>query len=279
MTRPAPETRAVLDGIKAFAELPRELLSAMWERMEERSFASGDALMRQQDPGDCLLVLIQGSADVSAHDQDGVVRRIGEVLAGEVAGEMALITGEERGADVVARENVLALSLDAEEFHRLAHKNPVLGVVLTNLIADRLGRANWDILGGKMLDRYRILQCVGRGGMAVVYEARESDGDRRVALKMMSHRLVYDAAALSRFRQEADIVQRLDQENIARLYDRFSAYGTHFLVMEFLDGPGLDALVKPRRPIHEDLVRPVIGQLSLALTYVHQQKLLPTTAR
>lgn len=274
MTRPAPETRAVLDGIKAFAELPEELLSAMWERMTERSFASGDVLMRQQDPGDCLLVLVQGSADVSARDQDGVVRRIGEVHAGEVVGEMALITGEERGADVVATESVVALSLEAEEFHRLAHRHPVLGVVLTNLIADRLGGADWDVLGGKVLNRYRILQCVGRGGMAVVYEARESDGDRRVALKMMSHRLVYDAVALSRFSQEADIVQRLEQENIAQLYGRFSAYGTHFLVMEFLDGPGLDDLVKSRRPIDEELVRPIIGQLSTALTYVHGQKLL-----
>jgi serine/threonine protein kinase len=217
---------------------------------------------------------VEGSADVSAKDQEGVVRRIGEVHAGEVVGEMALITGEQRGADVVATENVLALSLEADEFHRLARQHPVLGVVLTNLIADRLGRADWDILGGKTLDGYRILQCVGRGGMAVVYEARESDGGRRVALKMMSHRLVYDAAALSRFRQEADIVKSLEQENIARLYGRFSAYGTHFLVMEFLDGPSLDDLVKPRQPIDEKLVRSVIGQLSAALTYVHGQGLL-----
>jgi len=274
MTRPTPETRAVLDGIDAFADLPQDLLSTMWERMEERSFVPGDVLMRQQDPGDRLLVLVKGSADVSAKDQEGVVRRIGEVHAGEVVGEMALITGEQRGADVVATENVLALSLDADEFHRLAHQHPVLGVVLTNLIADRLGRADWDILGGKMLDGYRILQCVGRGGMAVVYEARESDGDRRVALKMMSHRLVYDATALSRFRQEADIVKSLEQENIARLYGGFSAYGTHFLVMEFLDGPSLDDLVKPRKPIDEKLVKPIIGQLSAALTYVHGQGLL-----
>jgi serine/threonine protein kinase len=187
---------------------------------------------------------------------------------------MALITGESRGADVVAREPVEALALDAEEFHRLARKHPALGIVLTNLIADRLGRADWDILGGKIFEGYEILQCVGRGGMAIVYEARETAHDRRVALKMMSHRLVYDVASLSRFSQEADIVQGLEHENIARLFGRFSAYGTHLLVMEFIDGPGLDQLVKKHKAMTEEHVRPIVGQLASALGYVHERNLL-----
>lgn len=274
MKQPTPDTRALLSGISAFSELPSELLDAMWERMEPRSFDAGEALMRQEDPGDCLLVLLSGSVRVSAHDQSGVVRVIGELEQGQVVGEMALITGESRGADVVAREPVSALALAADEFHALARKHPELGIVLTNLIADRLGRADWDILGGKIFEGYEILQCVGRGGMAVVYEARETAHDRRVALKMMSHRLVYDVASLSRFRQEADIVEKLEHDNIARLFGRFSAYGTHLLVMEFVDGPGLDRLVEKERPVAEAHVRPIVGQLASALRYVHGHDLL-----
>jgi len=271
---PAPDTRALLNGINAFSELPAELLDAMWERMESRSFEEGEMLMRQEDPGDCLLVLLRGSVRVSAHDQSGVVRVIGELDHGQVVGEMALITGESRGADVVAREPVSALALAADEFHGLARKHPELGIVLTNLIADRLGRSNWDILGGKVFEGYEILQCVGRGGMAVVYEARETEHDRRVALKMMSHRLVYDVASLSRFRQEAEIVQTLEHDNIARLFGRFSAYGTHLLVMEFVDGPGLDEIAKERSPVAEVHVRSIVGQLASALQYVHGRNLL-----
>jgi serine/threonine protein kinase len=242
--------------------------------MEPRSFKTGEMLMRQDDPGDCLLVLLRGSVRVSAHDQSGVVRVIGELDQGQVVGEMALITGESRGADVVAREPVSALALAADEFHALARKHPELGIVLTNLIADGLGRANWDILGGKIFEGYEILQCVGRGGMAVVYEAREAAHDRRVALKMMSHRLVYDVGSLSRFRQEADIVETLDHENIARLFGRFSAYGTHLLVMEFVDGPGLNHFVDQHRPLAEEHVRGIVGQLAAALKYVHGRNLL-----
>jgi len=274
MTEPDSDIRRILAEVKAFADLPAELLYAMWACMEERSFAAGEALMRQQDPGDCLLVLLEGSVRVTARDQDGVERQIGGVKAGEVAGEMALITGERRGADVVAEEPVRALALPAEEFHRLARQHPELGIVLTNLIADRLGGSAWDILGGKILDGYRILRCIGRGGMAVVYEAKERSDDRRVALKMMSHRLVYDAAALSRFRQEADIVQTLEHEHIAQLFGRFSAYGTHFLVMEYCDGPGLDYFVEQSRPLDEKHVRPIVGQLARALKYVHEHDLL-----
>jgi tRNA A-37 threonylcarbamoyl transferase component Bud32 len=274
VSRPKPETRAFLDGISAFSELPSELLDAMWEHMEARSFDTGEMLMRQEDPGDCLLVLLSGSAEVSAHGHSGVVRVIAELEQGQIVGEMALITGESRGADVVAREPVNALALAAEEFHGLARKHPELGIVLTNLIADRLGCADWDILGGKIFEGYEILQCVGRGGMAIVYEARETAHDRRVALKMMSHRLVYDVASLSRFRQEADIVQKLEHDNIARLFGRFSAYGTHLLVMEFIDGPGLDRLVKKRQPVSETYVRPIVGQLASALRYVHARNLL-----
>ena len=274
MSRPTPDTRDLLNGISAFAELPAELLDAMWERMEARSFDAGEMLMRQDDPGDCLLVLLRGSVRVSAHDQSGVVRVIGELEHGQVVGEMALITGESRGADVVASEPVHALALAADEFHGLARKHPELGIVLTNLIADRLGRADWDILGGKIFEGYEILQCIGRGGMAIVYEARETAQDRRVALKMMSHRLVYDVASLSRFRQEADIVQTLEHANIARLFGRFSAYGTHLLVMEFVDGPGLDHFADKRLPVAEEHVRPIVGQIASALQYVHERNFL-----
>ena len=269
-----PGSPAALARVSAFAGLAPDLLRAMWERMEQREFAAGATIIRQDEPGDCLLVLLEGSASVDQRGADGRLRLLGEVRAGEVVGEMALITGESRGADVTAIEPVRAAVLSAAAFERLARAHPELGIVLTNLIAERLGRRTRDALGGKTLAGWRIERCVGRGGMAVVYEAFSEQDGRRVALKMMSHRLVYDAAALSRFRQEADVVETLDHENIARLYGRFSAYGTHFLIMEFLDGPGLDAVVALGKPLPEDPVRRIVGQLADALGYLHGRGLL-----
>ena len=153
---------------------------------------------------------------------------------------------------MVADSALKALFLPVDAFERLAVKHLELCMVLTDLVADRLGQGTHDGLGGKTLDNYRIVRCIGRGGMAVVYEATDQDSGASVALKMMSHRLVYQPGALARFRQEAALVQTLRHENIGRLDRQFSAYGTLFLAMEFCAGIDLSRRIElrggPRSP-------------------------------
>ena len=79
--------------------------------------------------------------------------------------------------------------------------------------------------------------------MAVVYEATELATGERVALKMMSHRLVYQPGAFSRFEREARIVESLEHDNIARLKGHFPAFRTEFIVMEFCEGSTLAELL------------------------------------
>jgi serine/threonine protein kinase len=125
------------------------------------------------------------------------------------------------------------------------------------------------VLGGKIVEGYRIVRCIGRGGMAIVYEAVEQAGGGRVALKMMSHSLVYDEIALRRFGAEAELLASLEHENLCRLLDRFSAYGTSFLALEYCDGPSLRRVTEQRRRLGEPTVRALIGQLARAVEYVH----------
>ena len=111
---------------------------------------------------------------------------------------MALVTREPRSATVVADSMVRALLVPTAAFDQLAARHLELTIVLTELVADRLGRAAHDGFGGKRVDGFRIVRCIGRGGMSVVYRAREESSGDEVALKMMSYRLIYDAAALAR---------------------------------------------------------------------------------
>jgi serine/threonine protein kinase len=182
---------------------------------------------------------------------------------------MALVTRAPRNADVIADGVVHVLRLSAETFDRLAGRHPELGMVVTHVVAERLGAEAHDGLGGKLLHGYRIDECVGRGGMAVVYRARHEESGRVVALKMMSHRLLYEPGALSRFEREAGIIERLDHENIARLHERFTAYRTSFMAMEFCDGEVADDYVERRGALPEEQTRRVLGQLADALAYVH----------
>jgi CRP-like cAMP-binding protein len=263
------EYKRVLSGCGPFEGLPDELLSSLLGRMAETSYGAGDKLICQDVRADSLQVLLDGRAAVVVVAGVGDPTEVGEVVRGDVVGEMALISGEPTSADVVARTAVRVLRLPAEDFHEMARHNPELAVVLTRLIAERLGRSGPDALGGKVVHGFRIVERLGRGGMAVVYEAEREEDGLRVALKMMSHRLTYDTTALARFREEAHLLDTFDHPNIARPIDRFSAYGTHFVALEFCDGPGLHEVASRRVSFVEDLVRPVIGQIATALEYVH----------
>ena len=260
-------TSPALAGVSPLA------LSDLLEEAHERRFAAGDIMIRQGDPGDGLLILLDGEAHAILRSRDGdhLLARIG---GGAIVGEMALVTREPRSADVVADSDVRALFIPVAAFDRLAARHLELGTVLTRLISDRLGHGVHDGFGDKAVDRYRILRNLGRGGMSVVYRAEDQQSGELVALKMMSYRLIYDSRALARFHQEADLLQRLDHPNIAKLIRLFPAYHTYFLVMELLEGADVQRIIDFRGALPEHEVRPILGQLALALEYIHNRGLV-----
>jgi len=264
----------ILSSCHAFSTLPPLVLELLASRMEERRYRPGEYLMRQGDPGDGLLVIAEGIAEVVVTDPRGERIVLSRAGPGEIVGEMALLTEERRTTDVVAVGDLKALVLKAKDFHSLAARVPIVNVLLSNLAAKRLGSSEFDALRGKMLHGYRIIQCVGRGGTAIVYEALKSGEKKPVALKMLSHSFVYDTKAFARFQREAGILSSLRHENICNLFETFAAYGTYFLAMEFLEGPSLDRLLRKAGPIGEENVRKIVGQIGKALSYVHSKGII-----
>jgi len=264
-----PVSREVLLESETFRALRPRLVDQVFSAAKERRYDPNETIIRQGQQGDSLFVVIEGEARVVLHGHDGTVRTIATLTRGSVAGEMSLITQEPATADVVATTEVRALALSSKDFDGLAAKNPELTIVLTNVVADRLGRTLHDGLDGKVLNGYQILGCVGRGGMAVVYEATELATGERVALKMMSHRLVYQPGAFSRFEREARIVQPLEHDNIARMKGHFPAFRTEFIVMEFCEGSTLAELLSRHGAFPEDHAKRILGQLAAALQFVH----------
>lgn len=253
-----------------FSELPRSTIRAMLPHMNEEEFASGDVLMRQGSRSGRLLILLEGTVGIRVSDGDefhDIVPTEGATLLGE----MSLMTGNPCTATVVAKSPVRALTLPTARFHRLAEQHRILWDLLGQVVARRLGHMGVDVLVGKVFEGYRVKRCLGRGGMAVVYEAAELPGGRRVALKMMSHRFAHNLEAQGRFAREVEICQSLEHPNICRQYARFTEFGTHFMVMEFCDGETLDQLVQREGPLGEDQVRKILGQLAAALAYAHSR--------
>ncbi|MBN2303483.1 MAG: protein kinase [Anaerolineae bacterium] len=121
-------------------------------------------------------------------------------------------------------------------------------------------------------DRYRLLDPIGKGGMAVVYRARDETLGRDVAIKFLAtDRLVGDEAS-ARFLREARTIARLAHPNIMALYDVDRQDSWHYLVLEYIPGQDIQTLLVDRGdslPVDEalDLMRGVLA----GLDYAHGQ--------
>src|SRR5438132_9192931 len=86
---------------------------------------------------------------------------------------------------------------------------------------------------------YELLQELGRGGMGVVYKARQKALDRIVALKMILPGPLSNSDDLFRFKTEAEAAARLQHPNIVQVHEINEFGGQHFYSMDFIDGPSL----------------------------------------
>ena len=131
-----------------------------------------------------------------------------------------------------------------------------------------------DVLIGKTIDSYKILEVIGRGGMGVVYKAMDTALEKIVALKMMDPNLAQDEAFLKRFRSEAKALARLENPNIVNIYAfRETEYGL-FIVMEYVDGLTLADKLSQSGPIPWRKALPIFQQLLTGLGHAHQAGVL-----
>ena len=93
------------------------------------------------------------------------------------------------------------------------------------------------------LGRYELTSLVGAGGMATVYRAVDPVLKRDVAIKVMHPHLAADSAFVGRFKHEAQAVAALRHPNIVKVYDFGNEGDSYYMVMEFVDGPTLSALL------------------------------------
>ena len=104
---------------------------------------------------------------------------------------------------------------------------------------------------GSHLGPYEVLAPLGAGGMGEVYRARDPRLDREVAIKVLPHDRVADEHRRQRFIQEAKAASALNHPHIITIYEIESANGIDFLVMEYIRGKSLDALI-PRQGMRQN---------------------------
>ena len=124
---------------------------------------------------------------------------------------------------------------------------------------------------GQEIGNYKIIDIIGKGGMAVVYLGHHKALTRRtVAIKMLSASLEGDFAFNERFFREAEVMDRLDHPNVVTLYDFIEHEGRYFIVMEYISGKTLAHLIQERGgPLPLEEVSVIFKQVFDAIAYAH----------
>lgn len=124
------------------------------------------------------------------------------------------------------------------------------------------------------IGKYEVLQMLGRGGMGVVYRARDSRIGRDVAIKTLTAGYLGEPEMLKRFYQEAGNTGNLRHPNIVTVYDFGDEEGLPYIVMEFLEGAPLDRLIRENQSLHISQKLAILEQVCLALSYAHSQGMI-----
>ncbi|MFM7150401.1 MAG: WD40 repeat domain-containing serine/threonine protein kinase, partial [Gemmataceae bacterium] len=121
---------------------------------------------------------------------------------------------------------------------------------------------------------YELIEPIGKGGMSVVYRARQMSLHRIVALKLLEIHTGKEPTMLDRVRREAQITAQLSHPNIVTVYDAGLVGSTFYLAMEFLDGTDLHRMVEEKGPLPIGMAVDYLRQAVQGLHHAHQQGLV-----
>jgi tetratricopeptide (TPR) repeat protein len=123
-------------------------------------------------------------------------------------------------------------------------------------------------------DRYQIVGELGRGGMGIVYKVRDTVLDRLVAFKVLPQALTENTQAIQNFLREAQAAAKLNHPNIVTVYDTGERMGRYYIAMEYVEGTTIKEILRRRGPISPSGILHVLMQISEALAYAHEKKVI-----
>src|SRR5215216_7896851 len=125
-----------------------------------------------------------------------------------------------------------------------------------------------------LLDRYEVGRLLGVGGMAEVFEGRDRLLARRIAIKVPLSQHAHDPGFAQRFRREAQAAASLSHPGVVAVYDTGTEDGTHFIVMEYVDGRTLKDVIRAEGPLYPDRAAEICADVCSALAAAHARGLI-----
>ncbi len=176
--------------------------------------------------------------------------------------------------ELISTASTIRLMAAGKETKQAAHEEP------KGHEHDTLSLGQHDLLSdaassGELLGEYELIEELGRGGMGVVYKARQKGMNRLVALKMIIGGRYSSDDSIRRFYQEAKAAGKLAHPNIVRAYAAGDHDGRHFFAMELIDGHSLSQILRSRNePLHPKTIARYLKSISEAVHYAHESGIL-----
>lgn len=130
------------------------------------------------------------------------------------------------------------------------------------------------VIGQLLGNRYRILELIGEGGMALVYKAECVLLQRTVAVKILRPQYSSDKEFVTRFRREAQAAASLSHPNVVNIYDVGQDGGVHYIVMELIEGDNLKSLIRKEAPLPVNRALHIALQICEALRHAHDHNII-----
>lgn len=130
------------------------------------------------------------------------------------------------------------------------------------------------MIGQLLGNRYRILELIGEGGMALVYKAECTLLQRTVAVKVLRPQYSSDKEFVTRFRREAQAAASLSHPNVVNIYDVGEDEGVHYIVMELIEGDNLKSLIRREAPLPVNQALRIALQICEALRHAHDHNII-----
>lgn len=162
-------------------------------------------------------------------------------------------------------------SPSSENLATIADAGPIAGASPATPQSEFSGSRAIFAPGTLLGARYQILKILGQGGMGAVYQARDQELDRTIALKVIRPDLASNASILQRFKQELILSRNVTHKNVVRIFDLGEADGTKFITMEFIEGEDLRGVLRHHGKFSPRKAVAIVQQICRALEAAHSE--------
>jgi len=131
-----------------------------------------------------------------------------------------------------------------------------------------------DMVRKELEEEYEIVDELGRGGMAIVFKAKEKQLDREVAIKVLPFSLAFDKEFVERFQREARTSANLEHPNIIPIYRVGKSGRIIYFVMKFLRGKPLSSVLGARGSLPPGEIKKILAEVGRALSYAHKKEIV-----